>query len=488
MSNLRFDVVGNDNYYITEHLEIGKNNNFVNDLEINENKVTIKLYGYKRTVDLEWLYWLSHYKLNLPSEYKKHIFNIEFYNHALHSAYTNELKIVIFSKPVEINNNNKVFRLLARFPRYAIAKDGTLLNLSNMKVTTPYKRMKNIYTVSEIKDQAKIYGSSRRLTHRLVALAWVPNPDNDFIARPIVDHIDGDKTNCHADNLRWISFLGNTLAAVDQGLNATAIPVLSKNIETGEVEKWGSLTRFTDAKGRTRIDTNLAPLYNSKVWKTPNGDYLLKYLSDTTPWASKEDIKSNTNTKIIISTKENTYTLYGHSSLRDFAKKEFDIVVHGKQGMNKSIKQFLDRYIAKYGKDIKIIIDRPKYQNDLKEILYKAKNLSTGEVILNKTRKELLECTNISKTSVAKSIINAGRYSYNDWIFTTIDIDFPKKEDISAIIVNHKVKVTNIKTNESVIYNSLREASRELNIPRRKLKAILNITNNIYSDLKITII
>ena len=35
--------------------------------------------------------------------------------------------------------------------------------------------------------------------HRLVAAAFIPNPDNF----PEIDHIDGDRANNHADNLRW---------------------------------------------------------------------------------------------------------------------------------------------------------------------------------------------------------------------------------------------------------------------------------------------
>jgi hypothetical protein len=37
--------------------------------------------------------------------------------------------------------------------------------------------------------------------HRLVALCFLPNPEN----YPQVDHIDGNRLNCHVSNLRWVS-------------------------------------------------------------------------------------------------------------------------------------------------------------------------------------------------------------------------------------------------------------------------------------------
>ncbi len=45
----------------------------------------------------------------------------------------------------------------------------------------------------------------QKLVHRLVAIAFIPNPEG----KPEVDHINGKKTDCRACNLRWVSSIEN---------------------------------------------------------------------------------------------------------------------------------------------------------------------------------------------------------------------------------------------------------------------------------------
>ena len=66
--------------------------------------------------------------------------------------------------------------------------------------------------------------------HRLVALAFVYNPDPETYK--LVNHIDGNKENPCADNLEWVSASENIQHKHKHGL--TSNPLI-KCIETGEI-------------------------------------------------------------------------------------------------------------------------------------------------------------------------------------------------------------------------------------------------------------
>lgn len=67
--------------------------------------------------------------------------------------------------------------------------------------------------VSLMKDGQK----KRHLVHRLVAQAYVSNPDN----LPQVNHINGNRTDNRADNLEWVTASDNRIHAWNTGLQVT---------------------------------------------------------------------------------------------------------------------------------------------------------------------------------------------------------------------------------------------------------------------------
>ena len=67
--------------------------------------------------------------------------------------------------------------------------------------------------------------------HRLVALAFIPNPLN----KPCVNHIDGNKLNNCVENLEWIDWDENVKHAWDTGL---AKPIYGKQNHSNKHGKY----------------------------------------------------------------------------------------------------------------------------------------------------------------------------------------------------------------------------------------------------------
>ena len=75
---------------------------------------------------------------------------------------------------------------------------------------TKYNNSEGYYYI-KISYKGKLY---RYRLHRLVAMTFIPNPDNKLE----VNHIDGDKSNNNVWNLEWVTRLENQMHARNIGL------------------------------------------------------------------------------------------------------------------------------------------------------------------------------------------------------------------------------------------------------------------------------
>jgi len=134
-------------------------------------------------------------------------------------------------------------------------------------------------------------------THRLIALAWIPNPEN----KPEINHKDGDKSNNHVDNLEWATRSENIKHAFDYNL---------KNAEGGN----NGYSKLTEKQ-----------VYNI-VEKYNTGNYTYK------------DLSSMFNISTIVISKIITRTLWTHLDLS--INKDVKIANYFKYQVRSKLKEY----------------------------------------------------------------------------------------------------------------------------------------------------
>ena len=81
------------------------------------------------------------------------------------------------------------------YENYIIFEDGKIINSKTGREMKPSLNTNSYYQIELSKDgKRKIFK-----LHRLIALAFIPNPDN----KPVIDHINRNTQDNGIENLRW---------------------------------------------------------------------------------------------------------------------------------------------------------------------------------------------------------------------------------------------------------------------------------------------
>ena len=98
--------------------------------------------------------------------------------------------------------------LPTRFPRYSVSDTGKVFHDGKEIAAHPRGNLTKVndsrymaVNISIYDENGKFAKQTKHYVHRLVAEAFIPNPEN----LSDVDHIDCVKSNNHVSNLRWSS-------------------------------------------------------------------------------------------------------------------------------------------------------------------------------------------------------------------------------------------------------------------------------------------
>ena len=161
--------------------------------------------------------------------------------------------------------------------RYKVSRDGTIISFAKSKkgrplTLTPAKLKNRINTqgyisVDIVQDDKTI---KSQFVHRLVAEAFIPNPDN----LPCVNHIDGNKINNNVSNLEWCTHKENTQHALKNKLLNPPVGERCAQSIYKEIEIETVIDYIVDGKTNKQIERDtgvssetVSDIRNKERWK-----------------------------------------------------------------------------------------------------------------------------------------------------------------------------------------------------------------------------
>lgn len=272
-------IPGSTKYRINLQQDVIDVDGNVVDLQPVAGIATVELFGTVMDIDVRRLSLLAWYEAGAIDDLRSHLDKIVFKPVDSRILRVECGMLMTFKEPILFGSG---FRIIPSFPHYAISLEGRVVDTrTNSSIEQVIDS--DGYVSVFIRNPDKGKNKTVRV-HRLMALAWLPN--DDFLTRPFVNHMDGRKENYRLDNLEWCSLSENAQHALETGLTNTCVKMKSRDRLTGEIVFYRSGAEMSKKLGTT---SSAASNYLNKLpGFLHRGRYEIKSQDDETPWYYEE--------------------------------------------------------------------------------------------------------------------------------------------------------------------------------------------------------
>lgn len=423
-------------------------------LKINNEVITMSVYGVEVTKPYEWFELMGKLDIKLPIGHYGRIKDIEIseFGHVYSEKYrycvqAKEPIIIKQSLGLEIKEYALILGLnVGGYEFLAIDKDWNLIDLK----TNTIIRSNNGNVLLDLGEYKQFtIDRDAFYVHRLMAAAWVYN--NDPKHRYQVNHKDLNKQNNHPDNLEWVTHRENIQHLYSNPENTLDFTLGNKcrirHIKTGDIKEFYTINDMCKFLGTASRST--ASYLSTSLGYTQN-DYEIRMDTDKRPWYYEDN--NTSKAPLWAKTKWDVY--------------DNDVLINTYYTLHDICKHFSrDRHVP-----VSILVNELKITKPNIKIVetairklgpYEAYCLKTNEVFKRDSIADLIKITGISDTAIGTRIRELkSKQPAGDWLFRYASKEPWDIDNLDTVEprLAKRIKVTNLETQESITYDSISKA------------------------------
>ena len=176
-----------------------------------------------------------------------------------------EIELKIKKLEIEINNDLELFKPIDGYDNYFVSNFGNIKNSKKNKIMKLSNDNKG-YKIINLSKNGKV---KMFKVHRLVGIAFLENVDE----KPMIDHIDNNRSNNNVKNLRWCTNQENLANQGKRENNTTGYKGITYNKETKKYRARININGKKKHLGLFKSAEEASRVYNAKAKEIHNEFY-----------------------------------------------------------------------------------------------------------------------------------------------------------------------------------------------------------------------